>query len=54
MFKIRCENCTRLILDDKVKEENHHFCADGCRENWKRAMRRFRAEQAKPLTVGDP
>jgi hypothetical protein len=53
MLKIRCENCSRLIVGAPIKEEGRHFCVDGCRENWKRAMRRFRVEQ-KPLTVGDP
>jgi len=54
MLKIRCETCTRLIVSAPVQEEGHHFCVDGCRRSWKRAMRRYWAEQAKPLTVDDP
>ena len=54
MPKIRCETCTRLIVGAPVKEGNHQFCVDGCREGWKRAMRRFRVEQQKPITMGDP
>lgn len=54
MLKMRCENCSRLIVCAPIKEEGRPFCADGCRENWKRAMRRFHAER-KPLNlVGDP
>jgi phage FluMu protein Com len=43
MFKIRCEHCTRLIADAPFKEQGRAFCADGCRENWKRAIRRVHA-----------
>jgi hypothetical protein len=54
VFKIRCETCTRLIADAPVKEEGHQFCVDGCRDSWKRVMRRYRTEQQKPLAVGNP
>jgi hypothetical protein len=55
MPKIRCENCTRLILCEAVKEEGRMFCVDGCRQNWRRAMRRFSAERNRPLlAAGDP
>jgi hypothetical protein len=55
MLKIRCENCSRLIVCEAVRDDGRTFCADGCRQNWKRAMRRFQGERSKPiLTVGDP
>ena len=41
MFKTRCENCSRLILCEAVKDDGKSFCAYDCRLNWVRAMRRF-------------
>jgi hypothetical protein len=49
MLKIRCETCTRLIVDIPVTEGDHQFCVDACRESWKRATRRFRCEESKLL-----
>ena len=54
MLKIRCDHCTRLIVCDAVKDEAKNFCADGCRENWKRSMRRFQAHRKPLLSIGDP
>jgi hypothetical protein len=54
MLKIRCENCTRLIICDAVKDGGRSFCADGCRENWRRTMRRFETERKPLVAVGDP
>jgi len=54
MLKLRCENCTRLIADAPITEQGRQFCADGCRENWKRAIRRFHAERKTLIALGDP
>ena len=38
MLKTRCENCSRLIICESVKDDGKNFCAYGCRLNWVRAM----------------
>lgn len=41
MLKVHCENCSRLIICEAVRDGGKSFCAYGCRLNWVRAMRRF-------------
>jgi hypothetical protein len=41
MFKRHCENCTRILVCEAVREENKSFCDYECRLNWLRTMRRF-------------
>ena len=53
MLKVRCENCTRLIICQAVTEGAQTFCAEICRENWQRAMRRFQAERKPLVALGD-
>jgi hypothetical protein len=55
MLKIRCENCTRLIVCEAVSDEGRSFCGFGCRLSWIRAMRRFQTARKAPiLAAGDP
>ena len=41
MLKQRCENCSRLLVCEAVKQGGKSFCSYECRLNWVRAMRRF-------------
>ena len=41
MQKKRCENCSRLLICEAVKERGKSFCGYECRLNWVRAMRLF-------------
>ena len=52
MLKTRCENCTRLIVCEAVKDEGRSFCGPGCRLNWIRAMRRFEIDR-KPAAAAN-
>ena len=54
MLKIRCENCTRLIICEAVTEGARTFCASTCRDSWRRTMKRFEAARKPLVAVGDP
>jgi len=41
MLKTRCENCSRIVICEPVKERGKSFCSYECRLNWIHAMRRF-------------